>query len=360
MAGNTLGTLFRLTTFGESHGKALGGIIDGCPAGLNLDLDAIQRACDRRRPGSTPLGTARTESDRIEWLSGMYGGKTTGTPLGFLFRNADARSEDYTAFEDVWRPSHADYTYDQKFGFRDPRGGGRASARETAARVAGGEVARALLATAGVRIGAYVDRVADVAWEAEPAYYGVEAVDAHPVRCPDPHAAARMAACIEAVRLKGDSVGGSIVVVAEGVPAGWGEPVFMKLEALLGQALLSIPAAKAVEFGSGFAGTFLGGQAHNDPFEATPEGPRPASNRSGGIQGGISNGLPVVARIGFKPVATVAAPQQTVDRTGLPVELAAAGRHDPCVLPRAVPIVEAMVACVLADAMLLQRTARLA
>jgi len=360
MAGNTFGTLFRLTTFGESHGPALGGVIDGCPAGLALDFEAIQRGCDRRRPGSTALGTARSEADRLEWLSGVYEGKSTGTPLAFLMRNADARSEDYAALQDVWRPSHADFTYDAKWGFRDPRGGGRASARETAARVAAGEVARALLHTAGVRIGAYVDRVADVAWGAEPAWWAQEAVDAQPVRCPDPEVAAAMAARIERARSEGDSVGGSIVVVAEGVPAGWGEPVFQKLEALLGSALLSIPAAKAVEFGSGFAGTYLGGRAHNDPFVSTAEGPRPGSNRSGGIQGGISNGLPVVARVGFKPVATVAAPQQTVDRAGTPVELSAGGRHDPCVLPRAVPIVEAMVALVLADTMLLQRAARLA
>ena len=360
MAGNTFGTLFRLTTFGESHGPALGGVIDGCPAGLRLDHEALQRGCDRRRPGSTPLGTARNEADRIEWLSGFYDGRTTGTPLAFVVRNGDARSADYAAFESAWRPSHADFSYDQKFGFRDPRGGGRASARETVARVVAGEVARALLAEVGVRISAYVDRVADIAWEAEPTFIPHERVDGQAVRCPDPATAARMAARIEAARAAGDSVGGSIVAVADGVPAGWGEPVFMKLEALLGGALLSIPAAKAVEFGSGFAGTYAGGLAHNDVFVATPDGPRPGTNRSGGIQGGISNGLPVVVRVGFKPVATVAHPQHSVDREGNPAVIEGAGRHDPCVLPRAVPIVESMVALVLADATLLQRAARLA
>jgi chorismate synthase len=360
MAGNTFGTLFRLTTFGESHGPAVGGVIDGCPAGLHLDLEAVQRGCDRRRPGSTPLGTARNEADRIEWLSGLYEGRTTGTPLAFLVRNSDARSEDYAGFVAAWRPSHADFTYDAKFGFRDPRGGGRASARETLARVAAGEVARALLAQAGVRISAYVERVADIAWEAEPAFHAHATVDAQAVRCPDPATAVRMADRIEAARSAGDSVGGSIVAVAEGLPAGWGEPVFMKLEALLGGALLSIPAAKAVEFGSGFAGTHVGGLAHNDVFVATPDGPKPGTNRSGGIQGGISNGLPVVVRVGFKPVATVAHPQHSVDREGNPAVIEGAGRHDPCVLPRAVPIVESMVALVLADAMLLQRAARLA
>jgi chorismate synthase len=360
MAGNTFGTAFRLTTFGESHGPAIGGVIDGCPAGLRLDLEAVQRGCNRRRPGSTPLGTARQEADTIEWLSGLYEGMTTGTPLAFLVRNTDARSADYAPTRDLWRPSHADYTYDMKYGFRDHRGGGRASARETVARVIAGEVARALLATVGVRLAAYVDRVASEAWDAEPRLWSPEAIDAFPVRCPDPEAAGRMQACIEAARERGDTVGGSIVAVADGLPAGWGEPVFAKLEATLGGGLLSIPAAKAVEFGSGFAGTYLSGTAHNDVFVSTSEGPRPGTNRSGGLQGGITTGLPLVARVGFKPVATVMAEQTSVDREGQEVTWAGTGRHDPCVLPRAVPIVEAMVALALADAMLVHRAARLA
>ncbi len=353
MAANTFGEHFRVTTFGESHGPAIGGVIDGCPAGLRLDVAAVQSALDRRRPGQSALTTARKESDRVEFLSGLYEGQTTGTPLAFLLRNEDARPQDYDAMKSAYRPSHADFTYDARYGLRDPRGGGRASARETACRVVAGAVAEQLLAHLPVRITAYVERVAAVALNAPPRLYERTAVDATPVRCPDEDVAAQMnAAILEAAR-QGDSLGGAVVVVAEGVPAGWGSPVFDKLQAQLAAALWSLPAVKFMEIGSGMDGTFATGSAHNDAFTTDSSGQiTTASNRSGGIQGGISNGMPIVIRLGFKPTATIQHPQQSVTPAGEATVLEAKGRHDPCVLPRAVPIVEAMVALTLVDAWL--------
>lgn len=344
MPGNTLGQVFRLTSFGESHGAAIGGIVDGCPAGLGLDISTVQSELDRRRPGSTPLGTARNEADRVEWLSGVFEGKTLGTPIGFLIRNGDAKSSDYEALKDVYRPGHADRTWEQKYGLRDHRGGGRSSARTTAACVVGGAIARQLLAREGVKVSGYVSRVGDVAMNGVPA--DLAKVWQSDVRCPDPEAAARMTKLIELVRSEGDSVGGLVSCVVQGLPPGLGEPVFDKLDADLAKAMLSINAVKGFQFGSGFASAALRGSEHN----RLPQG---------GVLGGISNGEDILFDVAFKPPATIAQAQQTVDRSGKTVTLEAKGRHDPCVVPRAVPIVEAMACLVLADHLLRQRSARL-
>lgn len=355
MPGNTFGVALRVTTFGESHGPGVGVVLDGVPAGLTLDLLAVQAELDRRRPGQSTLVSSRKEPDRVEVLSGLFEGRTLGTPLTLLVRTADADPRAYEPFKDVFRPSHADFTTEAKFGHRDWRGGGRASARETVGRVAAGAVAKQLLAPA--RVVAWVHRVGDIeapdTWDADPA-----AVEANPVRCPDPSTAARMEALIREVRAEGDTIGGVIRGVATGVPAGLGEPVFDKLEADLARAMLSLPAAKGFESGSGYAGTRMRGSAHNDPFVPGPDGIRTTSNHSGGIQGGISNGMPVTFSVAFKPVATIFRPQDTVDREGRAVQLTPRGRHDPCVLPRAVPMVEAMAALVLADHLLRARLAR--
>jgi len=326
-------------------------VLDGCPPGLRLDLAAVQAQADRRRPGALRLGTPRDEADRVEWLSGLADGVTLGTSIGFLVRNQDARPEAYAGFQDVFRPSHADFSYQAKYGLRARSGGGRASARETVSRVIGGAIAEQLLAQlGGVEICAWVDAVAGVRASVDEETVTRAGVDASEVRCPDPDAGPRMVAEIEAARREGDSVGGVIRVVARGVPAGLGEPVFHKLEADLAAALMSLPAARGVEIGSGFAGAAMRGSAHNDAFVPHPtRGVVTTTNRSGGVQGGISNGMPIVLSVAFKPVATVFVPQQTVDATGAPTTLVARGRHDPCVLPRAVPMVEAMVALVLAD-----------
>ncbi len=344
MPGNTFGQLFRLTSFGESHGAAIGGVVDGCPAGLLLDIAAVQAELDRRRPGSTPLGTTRNEADRVEFLSGLFEGKTLGTPIAFLIRNSDAKSSDYDALKDVYRPGHADLTWEQKYGLRDHRGGGRSSARTTAACVVGGAIARQLLAREGVKVSGYVSRVGDVAMEHVPAQ--LDRVWKSDVRCPDPEAAARMTKLIELVRSEGDSVGGVVSCVVRGLPAGLGEPVFDKLDANLAKAMLSINAVKGFQFGSGFASAALRGSEHN----RLPQG---------GVLGGISNGEDIQFDVAFKPPATIAQAQQTVDRSGKTVTLEAKGRHDPCVVPRAVPIVEAMACLVLADHLLRQRSARL-
>ena len=356
---SSFGTLFRITTFGESHGPAVGVVVDGCPPRLPLEVADIQVDLDRRRPGQSRLVTQRGEADRAEVLSGLYEGRTTGTPLTVLVRNVDQNPGAYDHLRDVYRPSHADFTYDAKYGFRDHRGGGRASARETVGRVAGGAVARRLLdVLAGVEVLGWVSQVHEIDAAVAPEVVCREAVEATPTRCPDPAAAARMIDAIEAARRAGDSLGGVVTCVARGVPPGLGEPVFHKLEADLAAGLLSLPAAKGFEIGSGFAGTRLTGLEHNDPFLAGPPGaarPRTATNRSGGVQGGISNGEDVVLRVAFKPTATIASPQSTVTRDGTATTLAAHGRHDPCVLPRAVPLVEAMACLVLADHLLRQR-----
>ncbi len=350
MPGSSTGVLYRVTTFGESHGVGLGAVVDGCPPGIELDVGAVQADCDRRRPGQSALTTPRGERDRVEVLSGVFEGRTTGTPILLLFRNEDADSSAYERVKDLYRPGHADFTYDARFGHRDWRGGGRASARETAARVAAAAVARQWLAQRhGIEVVGWVDRVADVAAAVEVGTVGRDAVDANDVRCPDAEAAAAMVDRITAAKRDGDTVGGVVACVARGVPAGWGEPVFDKLDADLAKACLSLPACKGFEIGSGFAGTRLRGSEHNDAFLAGRGGPTLESNRAGGTLGGISSGAPVHIRCAFKPVSTHFKPQRTVDRDGAPVQFANEGRHDPCVLPRAVPLVEAAMLLTLAD-----------
>ncbi len=356
---NTFGEWFRLTTFGESHGVGVGAVVDGCPPRLSLSEADIQPQLDRRRPGQSALTTRRDEGDRVEILSGVEGGQTLGTPIGLLIRNRDTRTGDYEATADVPRPSHADFTYRVKYGIAARGGGGRASARETAARVAGGAIAEKWLAERfGVRIVAWVCSVGGVdAPDLTDAPPRREAVDRTPVRCPDDASAARMIAEIEAAREARDSVGGLVACVAMAVPAGWGEPVFGKAGARLAAAMLSIPACKGFEMGSGFAGARMRGSAHNDPFGPAPGGGiAPRTNRAGGTLGGITSGAPIVFRVAFKPVATIGLPQETVDYAGRSVAFRMEkGRHDPCVVPRAVPVVEAMAALTLADLALAAR-----
>lgn len=354
---STFGKLFRIATFGESHGGGVGVVIEGCPPRLALDVAEIQRDLDRRRPGQSALTTPRQEADRAEILSGLFEGQTLGTPIGILVRNQDARPSAYEHMKDVYRPSHADFTYEAKYGVRNWQGGGRASARETIGRVAAGAIARKLLReAAGVEVLSWVSRVRNTEASVDPAAVTLEQVEANPVRCPDPDAAAEMAHQIDEARRNGDSLGGVVECVASGVPAGLGEPVFDKLEAELARAMMSLPASKGFEIGSGFEGTRMTGSQHNDPFYTDAQGAtRTTSNRSGGVQGGISNGELLCLRVAFKPTATISSAQQTVDRDGNAVTLEAQGRHDPCVLPRAVPMVEAMMCLVLADHWLRQR-----
>jgi chorismate synthase len=353
--GNTFGRLLRVTTFGESHGPAVGVVVDGCPPRLPLPIEAIQRELDRRRPGQSHLVSQRKEADRVEILSGVLDGVTLGTPIAMLVRNEDQRSKDYAEIARAYRPSHADYTYQAKFGIRAVAGGGRASARETVGRVAAGAVARAILAPLGVEIVAWVDEIADLAATVDDATVRVDDVEQNIVRCPDKAVAEQMIAKVEAARKAGDSLGGCVRAVARGVPVGLGEPVFDRLDADLAKAMVSLPAVKAFELGSGFAGTRMTGSQHNDPFYNDAGRIRTRTNRSGGVQGGISNGEAITIRVGFKPTATIMQPQETVDEQGNPTTLEPKGRHDPCVLPRAVPIVEAMFALVLADHWLRQR-----
>jgi chorismate synthase len=349
---NSFGKLFTLTTWGESHGPAVGVVVDGCPANLPLAVEEIQTELDRRRPGQSDIVTPRKEADRVELLSGVFEGRTTGVPISMLVRNADQRPGAYDDMREKFRPSHADFTYQAKYGWRDHRGGGRSSARETIGRVAAGAIAKKILALAGsVEVRAFLTQVHDIvvpagALETFPSLAEVEATA---VRCPHPATAAAMIACIKEARSTGDSVGGVIECRVRGVPAGLGEPVFDRLEADLAKAMLSLPATKGFEIGSGFAGTRLKGSEHNDAFVSRDGRVRTATNRSGGVQGGISNGEEIVFRVAFKPTATILQPQPTVDIHGVETELAARGRHDPCVLPRAVPIVEAMAALVLVD-----------
>ena len=351
------GKAFRIATFGESHGGGVGVVVEGCPPRLALDVAEIQRDLDRRRPGQSRLTTPRQEADQVEILSGLFEGVTLGTPIGLLVRNKDARPHAYEHMKDVFRPSHADYTTEAKYGVRNWQGGGRASARETIGRVAAGAIARKLLAvTEGIEVLAWVRQVKDVRAEIDLASVTLEQVESNIVRCPDPSAAEQMTSLIDAAREAGDSLGGVVECIARRVPAGLGDPVFDKLEAQLAAALMSLPASKGFEIGSGFAGTTLRGSEHNDPFVMGDDGrPHTTSNRSGGVQGGISNGETIVVRVAFKPTATISLEQQTVNRDGEAVALEAQGRHDPCVLPRAVPMVEAMVCLVLADHWLRQR-----
>jgi chorismate synthase len=355
--GSTFGHLFRVTTFGESHGGAVGVVIDGCPPRLPLTTEEIQHDLDRRRPGQSQITTPRDEPDRAEILSGVFEGQTLGSPIAIIVRNTDAQPAAYAKLKDVYRPSHADYTYEAKYGVRNWQGGGRASARETVGRVAAGAIARKLLSTtAQIEVVAYVRRVHTIEAAIDPGAVSLAQVESNMVRCPDASAAEAMIARIEEARRGGDSLGGVVECVCRNVPPGLGEPVFDKLEADLARGMLSLPAAKGFEIGSGFAGTLLTGVQHNDPFTVDAGGRvRTTSNRSGGVQGGISNGEAIIFRVAFKPTATIAQAQQTVDRAGHAVTLEARGRHDPCVLPRAVPIVEAMACLVLADHLLRQR-----
>lgn len=360
MAGSTFGQLFRVTTFGESHGVGLGVTIDGCPAGLELNTDFIQAEMARRRPGQSRIVTQRKEADFVELISGVFEGKTTGTPIGMVIYNKDQRSKDYGHIYDKFRPSHADYTFTAKYGHRDYRGGGRSSARETAARVAAGAVAQQLLAHYGVKITSYVDQVGAIATGKEHADLDLALVESNDVRCPDPETAVQMEQEILAVRKAGDTIGGVVKCVISGVPAGWGEPVFDKLHADLGKAILSINACKGFDYGSGFDGVTLRGSEHNDAFYTDDAGQvRTRTNRSGGVQGGISNGEDIYFRAAFKPVATIIPDQTSINEAGETVTVAGKGRHDPCVLPRAVAIVDNMVALVLADHCLRARGNRL-
>ena len=353
---NTFGRLFRITTFGESHGPGIGVVIDGCPAGLPVADEQIQAALDRRRPGQSELTTPRSEADRVEVQSGIFRGETTGTPISLYIRNQDQHSHDYSHIEHAYRPSHADYTYDQKYGRRDFRGGGRSSARETAARVAAGAVAQQLLNQHNIKVTSYVSQVGAVAVPVGYQELDLGMIDSNLVRCPHPETAAHMADLIRQTRDRHDTVGGLVTGVVRGLPVGLGEPVFDKLHAELGRAMLGINAVKGFEYGSGFAGTLLFGSEHNDAFYTDEAGQvRTRTNHSGGIQGGISNGQDVYFRVAFKPVATILQPQSTINDQGEEVTLAGRGRHDPCVLPRAVPIVDAMTSLVLADMLLRAR-----
>jgi chorismate synthase len=353
--GSRFGQLFSISTWGESHGGGVGVVVDGCPPRMPLTVEQIQLDLDRRRPGQSHLTTPRQEADRAEILSGVFEGQTLGTPIGILVRNQDARPEAYESLKDVYRPSHADYTYEAKYGIRAWAGGGRASARETIGRVAAGAIARAVLTQNGFgAITAWVSNVRDIEAQVDAPTVTREDVDRGPTRCPDPEAAAEMETQIDAARRAGNSLGGVVTCVAHDVPPGLGDPVFDKLEADLAKGMLSLPACKGFEIGSGFAGTRLTGIEHNDPFYAEGGRVRTRANRSGGVQGGISNGEPIVLRVAFKPTATIRMEQETVTRDLQSTKLAASGRHDPCVLPRAVPMVEAMVALVLCDHLLRQ------
>jgi chorismate synthase len=354
---SSTGRLFSITTFGESHGGGVGVVVDGCPPRLAISAEEIQRDLDRRRPGQSRFTTPRQEADAVEILSGVFEGRTLGSPIALLVRNQDARPSAYEEMRDVYRPSHADYTTEAKYGIRNWQGGGRASARETIGRVAAGAIARKLLATAaGIEVLAWVGEVHGIEAKVDPERVTLAQVEASAVRCPDPEASRRIEDAIDAARRREDSLGGVVACVARGVPPGLGEPVFDKLEAELAKAMLSLPAAKGFEIGSGFAGTRLTGSEHNDPFVPGAGGrPRTATNRSGGVQGGITNGERIDLRVAFKPTATIGIAQPTVTRANEPATLAATGRHDPCVLPRAVPMVEAMALLVLADHWLRQR-----
>ncbi len=359
MSGNSFGQVFRLHTFGESHGPALGGIIDGCPSGLLLDLDFIQSELDRRKPGQSRIVTQRKESDKVEFLSGVFEGKTTGTPIGFIIRNENQKPTDYDHLADAYRPSHADYTYDAKYGFRDYRGGGRSSARETVARVVAGAVAKLFLKAHKIEITAYTSQVGDIRLLKEYRELDHSITETNDVRCPDPLIAETMIKKIEQVRKEGDTIGGVVSCFITGMPAGLGEPVFDKLHADLGKAMLGINAVKGFEYGSGFDGVEMKGSEHNDAFVKKGNHIGTKDNRSGGIQGGISNGEDIYFRVAFKPVATIMKKQVTLNTKGEEQEMNGKGRHDPCVLPRAVPIVEAMAALVLADHLLRHRSAQL-
>ncbi len=350
MAGNSYGTIFKITTFGESHGDALGGIIEGCPPNIALDLEAIQLEMNRRKPGQSQIVTQRKESDEVQLLSGVFEGKTTGTPIGFVIPNTNQKSDDYSHIKDSYRPSHADYVYEKKYGIRDYRGGGRSSARETASRVVAGAIAKQVIPN--IKITAYVASVGEITIDKGYQELDFNLIETNPIRCPDLATAKKMEAYIKEIKKQGDTVGGTIMCVIQNVPIGLGEPVFDKLHAELGKAMLSINAVKGFEFGSGFCGAKMKGSEHNDLYN--PNGTT-QTNLSGGIQGGISNGMDIYFRIAFKPVATLIQKQDVLTNTNQIVNQQGKGRHDPCVLPRAVPIVEAMAAIVMTDFFLINK-----
>jgi chorismate synthase len=360
MSGNRFGKLFSLTTFGESHGTAIGGVIDGCPPGFSIDFNKIQAELDRRKPGQSSIVTPRSENDQVEFLSGFFEEKTTGTPIGFIVKNNDQKSEDYSKIKDKFRPSHADYTYEAKYGIRDYRGGGRSSARETIARVIAGAIAKQILDNLGIQIIAYVSQVGSIKTSKSYKELDFNLIEKSTVRCPDPDVSKSMIELIELVKSEGDTVGGIISAVVKGVPAGLGEPVFDKLHAELGKAMLSINAAKAFEIGNGFDSVSFKGSELNDEFIMNDGKITTKTNNSGGIQGGISNGQDITFRVAFKPVSSIRKAQNSVSKSGEEVTLETYGRHDPCVLPRAVPIVEAMAALVILDYYLIQQSHKLA
>ena len=349
---NTFGNLFRLTSFGESHGPGIGGVIDGCPAGIMVDMDFIQHELDRRRPGQSSITTPRKENDVVQFLSGIYEGQTTGAPIGFIVWNEKHNPADYDGLKQVFRPSHADYTYQQKYGIRDPNGGGRSSARETIARCVGGAIAKLVLTRHQIKIQAYTSQVAHLKLDQNYNAYDLSLTETNMVRCPDPHIASEMEAYIQQEKAKGDTLGGVVSCVIQGVPAGLGEPVFGKLHAALGGAMLSINAAKGFDYGLGFEAPLYKGSEQNDSFYNDHGQIRTRTNYSGGIQGGISNGEDIYFRVAFKPVPTITIEQSTVDMDGKETIMKAHGRHDPCILPRAVPIVEAMAAMTVLDYLL--------
>lgn len=349
MAGNSFGKIFTISTFGESHGKGLGVIIDGCPSGISIDVQEIQNDLARRRPGQSAIVTQRKEADEVDIYSGIFEGKTTGTPIGMVIYNQDAKSKDYSHIKDSFRPSHADFTYNAKYGIRDYRGGGRSSARETVARVAAGSIAKQIVATKGIEIFSYVSQVGDIKLAQDHSQIDPVQIESNPVRCPDEATAKEMETLIRQIRKEGDTVGGVVTGVIKGCPAGLGEPVFDKLHAELGKAMLSINACKGFEYGSGFDGVAMRGSLHNDAFYQEGDQVKTRSNYSGGIQGGISNGMDIYFKCAFKPVATIVNNQESIDIHGEKVSVVGKGRHDPCVVPRAVPIIDAMSALVIVD-----------
>ncbi len=355
MAGNSFGHIFKLTSFGESHGIAIGGIIDGCPAGLEINTDFIQAELDRRKPGQSSISSPRKEDDKVEFLSGIFEGKSLGTPIAFIIKNADQKSGDYFKLKDVYRPSHADFVYEKKYGIRDHRGGGRSSARETIARVVAGAIAKLYLMQYGIQINAFVKQIGTVKLIGEHTQFDIKMAEANVVRCPDDEIAKQMIAHIEKLRDEGDTCGGVIQCVIENTPVGLGEPVFDKLHAELGKAMLSINAVKGFEIGNGFDSVIYKGSQLNDEFVSDGDKIITRTNHSGGIQGGISNGMPIYFNVAFKPVASIKKQQTTVNTSGDKTEIQIEGRHDPCVVPRAVPIVESMAAIVIMDAFLLQK-----
>ena len=357
--GNSFGKLFRITTFGESHGPGIGVVLDGCPAGLSIDSERIQYQLDRRKPGQSKITSQRGEPDEFQFLSGMFEGKSTGTPLTLFIWNKDARSKDYSHIAEKFRPSHADFTYQEKYGIRDYRGGGRSSARETAARVAAGAIAMQMLSEYGIEIQSYVSQVGEITLDVPYQQLDLKKIDDNIVRCPHTETAQNMIDLIEATRKSGDSIGGVVTGVLTGVPVGLGEPVFDKLHAQLGNAMLGINAVKGFEYGSGFEGVKMRGSEHNDRFEKQGDKVITRTNYSGGIQGGISNGQDIYFNVAFKPVATIMKDQDSVDQSGQPTVIKGKGRHDPCVVPRAVPIVDAMAALVLMDSVLLNKSVKL-